>query len=229
MHRTYSMRQSRAPTASQLQNPPPPPSSTKSTRFFGSANIGEYWMMMTHIYLFSCLCCSFSSVLILDASRCLLCCSEGGEAAVAWKVAEVGSFAGLACDRVVSSTSRSAILAHRWMVGLLRPFYLLRDSHVCLIYMRSICDPQFHIIELTSVFFDVIRPCLSPVCGRCLWAGPGQKTVAAGEDGKERHAQHGAGVARADGSCCMKPVFHHRTLAQLQTDVFCTATTLDLG
>jgi len=34
MHRTYSMRQSRAPTASQLQNPPPPPSSTKSGRFF---------------------------------------------------------------------------------------------------------------------------------------------------------------------------------------------------
>lgn len=30
MHRTYSMRQSRAPTASQLQNPPPPASSTKT-------------------------------------------------------------------------------------------------------------------------------------------------------------------------------------------------------
>ncbi|KXH52870.1 sphingolipid long chain base-responsive protein LSP1, partial [Colletotrichum nymphaeae SA-01] len=34
MHRTYSMRQSRAPTASQIQNPPPPPSSTKSGRLF---------------------------------------------------------------------------------------------------------------------------------------------------------------------------------------------------
>merc|ERR1712000_207895 len=34
MHRTYSMRQTRAPTASQLQNPPPPPSSTKSGRLF---------------------------------------------------------------------------------------------------------------------------------------------------------------------------------------------------
>jgi hypothetical protein len=58
MHRTYSMRQSRAPTvgistrqrnwiarltfmqASQIQNPPPPSSSTKSGRFFGKANIG---------------------------------------------------------------------------------------------------------------------------------------------------------------------------------------------
>lgn len=34
MHRTYSMRQSRAPTASQIQNPPPPPSTTKSGRLF---------------------------------------------------------------------------------------------------------------------------------------------------------------------------------------------------
>ncbi|KAM3431947.1 hypothetical protein MY4824_006855 [Beauveria thailandica] len=41
MHRTYSMRQSRAPTASQLQTPPPPPSSTKSGRFFGKSSIGH--------------------------------------------------------------------------------------------------------------------------------------------------------------------------------------------
>ncbi|KAI9682029.1 MAG: Eisosome core component [Caeruleum heppii] len=41
MHRTYSMRQSRAPTASQIQNPPPPTSSTKSSRFFGRSNIGS--------------------------------------------------------------------------------------------------------------------------------------------------------------------------------------------
>ncbi|MCJ1292411.1 Eisosome core component [Xylographa carneopallida] len=40
MHRTYSMRQSRAPTASQIQNPPPPTSSTKSGRFFGKAGLG---------------------------------------------------------------------------------------------------------------------------------------------------------------------------------------------
>ncbi|KAJ4326415.1 hypothetical protein N0V94_000090 [Neodidymelliopsis sp. IMI 364377] len=36
-----TMRQSRAPTASQIQNPPPPSSSTKSGRFFGKANIGH--------------------------------------------------------------------------------------------------------------------------------------------------------------------------------------------
>ncbi|KAI0015405.1 Eisosome component PIL1-domain-containing protein [Xylariomycetidae sp. FL0641] len=41
MHRTYSMRQSRAPTASQIENPPPPPSSTKSGRFFGKASLGH--------------------------------------------------------------------------------------------------------------------------------------------------------------------------------------------
>ncbi|OAA54473.1 hypothetical protein ISF_08401 [Cordyceps fumosorosea ARSEF 2679] len=41
MHRTYSMRQSRAPTASQLQTPPPPPSSTKSGRFFGKGSLGH--------------------------------------------------------------------------------------------------------------------------------------------------------------------------------------------
>ncbi|CAD0084012.1 unnamed protein product [Aureobasidium vineae] len=42
MHRTYSMRQSRAPTASQIQNPPPPSSSTKAGRFFGKSNIEAF-------------------------------------------------------------------------------------------------------------------------------------------------------------------------------------------
>lgn len=42
MHRTYSMRSSRAPTASEIQNPPPPRSSTKSGRLLGKANIGEH-------------------------------------------------------------------------------------------------------------------------------------------------------------------------------------------
>jgi len=41
MHRTYSMRQTRAPTASQIQSPPPPTSSTKAGRFFGRANLGH--------------------------------------------------------------------------------------------------------------------------------------------------------------------------------------------
>ncbi|RMZ87769.1 hypothetical protein DV736_g4995, partial [Chaetothyriales sp. CBS 134916] len=41
MHRTYSMRQSRAPTASQLENPPPPTSSTKSGRLFGRSHLGH--------------------------------------------------------------------------------------------------------------------------------------------------------------------------------------------
>ncbi|KAL2755043.1 hypothetical protein ACRALDRAFT_2107050 [Sodiomyces alcalophilus JCM 7366] len=41
MHRTYSMRQTRAPTASQIQNPPPPPSSTKSGRLFGRGGLGH--------------------------------------------------------------------------------------------------------------------------------------------------------------------------------------------
>jgi hypothetical protein len=35
------MRQARAPTASDLQNPPPPPSSTKASRLFGKALLGE--------------------------------------------------------------------------------------------------------------------------------------------------------------------------------------------
>ncbi|KAF2738459.1 hypothetical protein EJ04DRAFT_541381 [Polyplosphaeria fusca] len=35
------MRQSRAPTASQIQNPPPPSSSTKSGRFFGKSHLGH--------------------------------------------------------------------------------------------------------------------------------------------------------------------------------------------
>ncbi|KAK1832836.1 Eisosome component PIL1-domain-containing protein [Podospora conica] len=41
MHRTYSMRATRAPTASQIQNPPPPPSTTKSGRFFGKGALGH--------------------------------------------------------------------------------------------------------------------------------------------------------------------------------------------
>ncbi|KXX81910.1 Sphingolipid long chain base-responsive protein PIL1 [Madurella mycetomatis] len=41
MHRTYSMRATRAPTASQIQNPPPPPSSTKSHRLFGRGGLGH--------------------------------------------------------------------------------------------------------------------------------------------------------------------------------------------
>lgn len=41
MHRTYSMRQSRLPTASQIENPPPPLSSTKTNRIFGKGGFGE--------------------------------------------------------------------------------------------------------------------------------------------------------------------------------------------
>lgn len=40
MHRTYSLRSQKAPTASQLQSPPPPTSSTKS-RFFGGGSIAS--------------------------------------------------------------------------------------------------------------------------------------------------------------------------------------------
>jgi hypothetical protein len=41
MHRTYSMRQSRAPTASQIENPPPQTSSTKN-RLFGRGSLGKF-------------------------------------------------------------------------------------------------------------------------------------------------------------------------------------------
>lgn len=40
MHRTYSLRSQKAPTASQIQSPPPPTSSTKS-RFFGGGSIAS--------------------------------------------------------------------------------------------------------------------------------------------------------------------------------------------
>lgn len=40
MHRTYSMRSSRAPTAAQLATPPPPVSSTKG-KFFGTTSIAD--------------------------------------------------------------------------------------------------------------------------------------------------------------------------------------------
>ncbi|KAK6198836.1 Pil1 eisosome component [Scheffersomyces amazonensis] len=40
MHRTYSLRSQKAPTAAQLQSPPPPPSTTKS-KFFGSGSLSS--------------------------------------------------------------------------------------------------------------------------------------------------------------------------------------------
>lgn len=46
MHRTYSLRSLRAPTASQLQSPPPPPSSTKN-RWFGSGSISHSFRRQT--------------------------------------------------------------------------------------------------------------------------------------------------------------------------------------
>jgi hypothetical protein len=47
MHRTYSLRNSRAPTAAQLQSPPPPPSTTKSGRFFGKGSIAHTFRRTT--------------------------------------------------------------------------------------------------------------------------------------------------------------------------------------
>lgn len=48
MHRTYSLRSNRAPTASDLQNPiPVPPSSTKSPRFFGPGGLANSFRRST--------------------------------------------------------------------------------------------------------------------------------------------------------------------------------------
>ncbi|KAK9468336.1 Eisosome component PIL1/LSP1 [Lipomyces arxii] len=47
MHRTYSMRNSRAPTAQQMATPPPPPSSTKTGRFFGKGSIAHTFRRTT--------------------------------------------------------------------------------------------------------------------------------------------------------------------------------------
>jgi len=47
MHRTYSMRSSRAPTAAELQTPPPPTSTTKSHRLFGKGNLGHTFRSRT--------------------------------------------------------------------------------------------------------------------------------------------------------------------------------------
>lgn len=41
MHRTYSLRATRAPTAQDLQTPPPPISSTKTSRFFGRGSLSH--------------------------------------------------------------------------------------------------------------------------------------------------------------------------------------------
>lgn len=46
MHRTYSLRSLRAPTASQMQSPPPPPSSTKN-RWFGGGSLANSFRRQT--------------------------------------------------------------------------------------------------------------------------------------------------------------------------------------
>ncbi|CCH60048.1 hypothetical protein TBLA_0C02370 [Henningerozyma blattae CBS 6284] len=46
MHKTYSLRGTRAPTASQLRDPPPPRATTKG-RFFGKGSIGSHFKIRT--------------------------------------------------------------------------------------------------------------------------------------------------------------------------------------
>ncbi|CCF56467.1 hypothetical protein KAFR_0B01680 [Kazachstania africana CBS 2517] len=46
MHKTYSLRNQRTPTAQQIQQPPPPPSSTKS-RFFGKSSLASSFRKST--------------------------------------------------------------------------------------------------------------------------------------------------------------------------------------
>src|SRR5436190_17366945 len=58
MHRTYSMRQSRAPTASQLENPLPPVSSAKN-RLFGKTSFGENFYLNIDFVFFHCFCFIF--------------------------------------------------------------------------------------------------------------------------------------------------------------------------
>jgi len=74
MHRTYSMRASRAPTASQIQNPPPPSSSTKSGRFFGKANIGTSCDHTFVLGTLSILCSAFLRGYLEDDSMDKLSC-----------------------------------------------------------------------------------------------------------------------------------------------------------
>ncbi|CCC72044.1 hypothetical protein NCAS_0J00650 [Naumovozyma castellii] len=46
MHKTYSLRNQRTPTASELQQPPPPPATTKS-KFFGKASLASTFRKST--------------------------------------------------------------------------------------------------------------------------------------------------------------------------------------
>ena len=66
------MRQSRAPTASQIQSPPPPASSTKSGRFFGKANIGT---SCNYFALQRCICATRARRPFLDAMCVALTCA----------------------------------------------------------------------------------------------------------------------------------------------------------
>ena len=55
------------------------------------------------------------------------------------------------------------------------------------------------IVNLMSAYHHH-RPCLPSICRRSLWPGLGQEALAAGQDGEERDAKHGACCERENGS-----------------------------
>jgi hypothetical protein len=59
------------------------------------------------------------------------------------------------------------------------------------------------------------RTCLPQVNRRRLWPRPGQEALAARENGKERHAQHGTRWKRENGSCCKSSSKYLRRTAKV--------------
>ena len=131
MHRTYSMRQSRAPTAAQIQNPPPPTSSTKSGRLFGKASLGK------------------------------------------------------------ENPSNFSLSLHEQVFGTIAAAAAIGENY-------------HHRLESSTDVLLSSRSCIPQKYRRRLRARPGQETLAAGEDGEERDAQHGARGQGTHGSGGMR-------------------------
>lgn len=102
MHRTYSMRSSRAPTASELQNPPPPTSSTKSGRLFGKNPLGENVPLSFSVSQIS----KGQDTLVSEQPRELLptCVTERDEVSIV-RVHETEAYADLATNFAVENVA----------------------------------------------------------------------------------------------------------------------------
>ena len=184
MHRTYSMRQSRAPTASQIQNPPPPTSSTKSGRFFGKASVGEYRSSIRYA-IFKAGKYVVYPIPVSQPGRAsdVPACQKQQRTTIGLIGAFGSRMPSTSSEAVHSNTERTyAPESH--------------PSNPCLCSELSTLDWTERLIKFCN------RTCLPQIDCRRLRPRSRQKAITIGKDGEECYAKHGACWERAHGSCC---------------------------